>query len=120
MVFDHGRMMRARFASDRAGRGCRKATGLRGCRQRPTREGAFARLIGPGRDAMVEAMKTVSASKLSARVDRFLRWFFTASPDAVVAPPPAKPRSRTVARRKPSRLRPKHSGPVRVAVKAKQ
>jgi hypothetical protein len=69
---------------------------------------------------MVEAMKTVAASKLSQRVDRFLRWFFTVSPNAVVAAPPAKPRSRTVARRKPCRLRPHHSGPVRVAVKAKQ
>jgi hypothetical protein len=69
---------------------------------------------------MVEAMKTVAASRLSERVDRFLRWFFTASPEAVVAPAPTKPRSRTVARRKPTRLRPKHSGPVRVAVKEKR
>ena len=69
---------------------------------------------------MVEAMKTVAASKLSERVDRFLRWFVTVSPDAVVAPAPMKPRSRTVAHRKPTRLRPQHSGPVRVAAKAKQ
>jgi len=65
-------------------------------------------------------MKTVAASKLSERVDRFLRWFFTASPDAVVEPASMKPRSRTVAHCKPTRLRPKHSGPVRVAVKAKK
>jgi hypothetical protein len=68
-------------------------------------------------------MKTVDRPRLSERVDRFLRWFFTASPDAVVAPPPsvaAGPRSRTVAHRKPARPRPHHSGPVRVAVKAKQ
>jgi len=69
-------------------------------------------------------MKTVAASTLSERLDRFLRWFFTASPDAAVVAPvptkPAQPRSRTVAHRKPTRLRPQHSGPVRVAVKAKQ
>jgi len=69
-------------------------------------------------------MKTVAASTLSERLDRFLRWFFTASPDAAVVTPapiqPAKPRSRTVAHRKPTRLRPQHSGPVRVAAKAKQ
>ena len=68
-------------------------------------------------------MKTVDRPRLSERVDRFLRWFFTASPDVVVAPPPpaaARPRSRTVAHRKPARPRPHHSGPVRVAVKAKQ
>jgi hypothetical protein len=66
-------------------------------------------------------MKPVAASKFSERVDRFLRWFFTASPDVVIAPPrPQPPRSRTVAHRKPARLRPQHSGPVRVAVKAKR
>jgi len=56
---------------------------------------------------------------LSERVDRFLRWFFTASPDVVVTAP-TQPRSRTVAHRQPPRLRPQHSGPVRVASKAKQ
>ena len=92
-----------------------------GCRQRPTPRGAIARLIAPRVAAMVGAMKTVAASTLSERLDRFLRWFFTASPDAaVVTPAPTKPRSRTVAHRKPTRLRPKHSGPVRVAAKAKQ
>jgi hypothetical protein len=68
-------------------------------------------------------MKTVDRPRISERVDRFLRWFFTASPDVVVTPPPlaaAEPRSRTVAHRKPARPRPHHSGPVRVAVKAKQ
>jgi hypothetical protein len=68
-------------------------------------------------------MKTVDRPRLSERVDRFLRWFFTVSPDDVVAPPPrvlATPRSRTVAHRKPTRLRPHHSGPVRVVAKAKQ
>jgi len=67
-------------------------------------------------------MKTIDRPRLSERVDRFLRWFFTASPEDV-APAPlvsARPRSRTVAHRKPTRLRPHHSGPVRVAVKAKQ
>jgi len=72
---------------------------------------------------MVEAMKTIDRPRLSERVDRFLRWFFTASPDDVVAPPAPpviKARSRTVAHRKATRPRPHHSGPVRVAVKAKQ
>ena len=112
--------MRARMASDRAGRACRKATGVRACRQRPTPQGAFDRLIAPRLAVMVLVMKTVADSTLSERVDRFLRWFFTASPDAVVAPAPSQPRSRAVAHRKPTRLRPHHSGPVRVAVKAKK
>jgi hypothetical protein len=66
-------------------------------------------------------MKTVDRPRLSDRVDRFLRWFFTASPDDVAPPPPtpARPRGRTVAHRKPTRLRPHHSGPVRVAIKTK-
>ena len=62
-------------------------------------------------------MKSVDASRLSARVDRFLRWFFTASPDAVVAPVPTKLPSRAVARRKSPRVQPQPSGPVRAAVK---
>ena len=68
-------------------------------------------------------MNPVDRPRLIERVDRFLRWFFTASPDDVVVPPPriaASPRSRAVAHHKPTRLRPHHSGPVRVAVKAKQ
>ena len=68
-------------------------------------------------------MKSADGSPLSERVDRFLRWFFTASPEAVVEAPPkreAKVRSRTVARRKPTRLRPQHSGPVRLPVKAER
>ena len=65
-------------------------------------------------------MKSVDASRLSARVDRFLRWFFTASPDAFVAPAPTKLPSRAVARRKQPRLQPHPSGPVRVAAKAKK
>ena len=89
------------------------------CRLRPTSQGAVDRLLAPGLFAIVGAMKTVAASKLSERVDRFLRWFFTASPDVVV-PAPTQPRSRTVAHRQPPRLRPQHSGPVRVASKAKQ
>lgn len=70
-------------------------------------------------------MKSVDAPTFSERVDRFVRWFFTASPEAVIEPwqpTPAKPRSRTVAHRahrKPTRLRPRHSGPVHVAVKGK-
>ena len=67
-------------------------------------------------------MKQVAAPRLSERFDRFLRWFFTASPDDIVDPAPriaASPRSRAVAHHKPTRLRPHHSGPVRVAVKAK-
>jgi len=73
--------------------------------------------------AIVKAMKPVDRPRLSERLDRFLRWFFTASPDDVVAPAPrapTAPRSRIVARRKPTRPLPHHSGPVRVAVKAKQ
>jgi hypothetical protein len=72
---------------------------------------------------MVEGMKTIDRLPLSERVDRFLRWFFTASPEAIVVPPATTPvptRSRAVAHRKPTRLRPHHSGPVRVAAKAKQ
>ena len=68
-------------------------------------------------------MKSIDRPPLSQRVDRFLRWFFTASPHVGVEPPPVaidvKARSRTVAQRKPTRLRAQHSGPVRVAVKAK-
>jgi hypothetical protein len=67
-------------------------------------------------------MKSADASRFSARVDRFLRWFLNATPDVVVEPAPAspaKPKSKTVARRKPSRLRRKHSGPVPVAGKGK-
>lgn len=68
-------------------------------------------------------MKSADAPRFSDRVDRFLRWFLNAAPDAVAVKPrpagPAKPEKRTVARRKPIRLRPLHSGPVRVAVKGK-
>jgi hypothetical protein len=80
-------------------------------------------LIARSSAAIVNAMKSVDRPRLSERIDRFLRWFFTASPDDVVAPAPrvpTAPRSRTVARRKPTRPLPHHSGPVRVAVKAKQ
>jgi len=73
--------------------------------------------------AIVESMSMVDRPRLSERVDRFLRWFFTASPDEVVPPAPRippQPRRRTVAHRKPTRVRPHHCGPVRVAVKAKQ
>ena len=65
-------------------------------------------------------MKSVDASRLSARVDRFLRWFFTTSPDAFVAPAPTKLPSRAVARRKGPRLQLQPSGPVRAPVKAKK
>ncbi|MEO8310352.1 MAG: hypothetical protein ABI520_04185 [Caldimonas sp.] len=68
-------------------------------------------------------MKMADAPSLTERVDRFLRWFFTASPDADAVPLPplrTQPRSRTVANRVPTRLRPQHSGPVRVAAKGKQ
>ena len=68
-------------------------------------------------------MKPVAGPRFSARIDRFLRWFFTASPDDVVLPPPpsaARPRSRIVAHRKPARVHAQHAGPVRVAVKAKR
>ena len=69
-------------------------------------------------------MKPVDRPPFAERVDRFLRWFFTATPDVVEVPPPpqqpAPPRSRAVAHRQQTRLRPQHSGPVRVAVKAKQ
>jgi len=71
---------------------------------------------------MVKPMKSADRPRLSERVDRFLRWFFTASPDDVVAPAPrvlATPRSRTVAHRKPNRVRAHHAGPVRVGSKAK-
>jgi hypothetical protein len=70
---------------------------------------------------MVDAMKTADAPSLSDRVDHFLRWFFTATPEAVEPwqPSPAKPRRRTVAQRKPTRLRPQHSKPARLAAKGK-
>jgi hypothetical protein len=67
-------------------------------------------------------MKSADAPRFSDRVDRFLRWFLNAAPDAVVASPPprpAKPKKRTVARRKPTGLRPKHAGPARAASKGK-
>ena len=66
-------------------------------------------------------MKTAGVLKFSERVDRFLRWFVTVTPDEVAPrpPTPVKPKSRTVARRKPTHLRPHHSGPVRVAAKGK-
>lgn len=67
-------------------------------------------------------MKKAEAPSLSDRVDRFLRWFLNTTPDVVVEArqaAPAKPRSRAVARSKPIGLRPKHSGPVRVAGKGK-
>jgi hypothetical protein len=67
-------------------------------------------------------MKALDAHKLSDRLDRFFRWFFTASPTHVVEPrrlDAAPPRSRTVSQRESPPLRARHSGPVRVAVKAK-
>ncbi len=72
---------------------------------------------------MVQPMDKSDAPRFSERVDRFLRWFFTVTPDAEVAPlprGPTQPRSRIVAHRTPTRLRPQHSGPVRVAVKGKR
>jgi len=68
---------------------------------------------------MVEPMKSVAASKFSARVDHFLRWFFSASPDFVL-PAPMKLPSRPIARRKRPHVQPPPSGPARVAVKAKK
>ena len=75
-----------------------------------------------GRGDIVQPMKTVDRPLFSERVDRFLRWFFTASPDVDVVLPsvPTSPRSRTVSHHKPARVRPQHGGPVRVAVKAKR
>ncbi|MEO5844301.1 MAG: hypothetical protein ABIQ33_05620 [Caldimonas sp.] len=67
-------------------------------------------------------MKTADVPDLSERVARFLRWFFTAAPDADIAPQPfsaSQARSRIVAHRTPTRLRPQHSGPVRVSAKGK-
>jgi hypothetical protein len=66
-------------------------------------------------------MKSADCSTFSERVDRFIRWFFTVSPEAVELPPrpPARPRSRVVSHRKPTSLRARHSGPVRVAAKGK-
>jgi len=67
-------------------------------------------------------MKTADDPSFFARVERFLRWFLNVTPDVVVEPRPAGPakaRSRTVARRKRTRLRAKHSGPVRAADKGK-
>jgi hypothetical protein len=67
-------------------------------------------------------MKATDSTPPSDRLDRFLRWFFTASPTDPVEPSPpavAAPRSRTVSQREPARLRPRHAGPVRVAVKGK-
>jgi hypothetical protein len=57
------------------------------------------------------------------RLGRFLRWFFNASPDAIVEPPlprSATLRRPTVSHRQQPRPLARHSGPVRVAVKGKQ
>lgn len=63
-------------------------------------------------------MNTNDAPTLADRVDRFVRWFFTASPEVVTDPVPARaaaPRSRTVSARLAPRMQAKHGGPVRVA-----
>ncbi len=71
---------------------------------------------------MVQPMDNSDAPRFSERVDRFLRWFFTVTPDAdePLSRGPTQPRTRIVAHRTPTRLRPQHSGPVRVVVKGKQ
>ena len=60
--------------------------------------------------------------KFAMRFDRFVRWFFTASPtDALELPLPAdRPIARRAeSRRPPAKLRAHHAGPVRVRVEAK-
>jgi hypothetical protein len=59
------------------------------------------------------------APAFSARFGRFVRWFFTASPEADLPPlPVAAPRSRTVSHCPPAQTRARHAGPVRVGAKA--
>ena len=73
--------------------------------------------------AKVALMKEAPASSLAKRLGRFVRWFFSASPDAVVeSRPPASPRAhnRAVSRRERPPLVARHSGPVRVALKGKR
>jgi len=75
------------------------------------------------RIANVASMKEAPASTFGTRLGRFVRWFFSASPDAVIesrplAPP--RPHSRAVSHRERPRLMARHSGPVRVAVKGKR
>ena len=68
-------------------------------------------------------MQTADAPTLTERVDRFLRWFFAVTPEALIESRPSTHHAanrRTVARSKPAPLLPRHAGPVRVPVKAEQ
>lgn len=63
-----------------------------------------------------------SESAFALKLGRFLRWFFNASPDAVVEPALpgfSSPRAPTVSHRLPPRVLARHTGPVRVPVKGK-
>jgi len=77
--------------------------------------GAIARLTAHGAARTFSPMDPTPATTLSRRLRRFVRWFFTVSPDAVLDPPPA-PTTVAKARRSDSpRLRAQNSGRVHVA-----
>jgi|tagenome__1003787_1003787.scaffolds.fasta_scaffold19368036_1 hypothetical protein len=83
------------------------------CRQRPTRRGAIARLTPCEPTLSVSVMQPKAAATLATRLRRFVRWFFTAWPEAIADPRPlrrvCKPR-----RQDAPRLRAQHSGRVHV------
>jgi hypothetical protein len=65
-------------------------------------------------------MNAADAPTFAERFDRFIRWFFTASPEAGLAPlRPASASSRTVSQHRPAHVRPRHGGPVRIVTKGK-
>jgi hypothetical protein len=75
------------------------------------------------RAAKLASMKEAPASTFEKRLGRFVRWFFSASPEAVIESRPLaspRPHSRAVRHRERPPLVARHSGPVRVAVKAKR
>lgn len=65
-------------------------------------------------------MEAAEEPTLGERLSLFVRWFVTASPDAVIERrPPVAPRIPALARRGAPQVRPRHAGPVRVVVRAK-
>ena len=73
------------------------------------------------RGGAIVALMNADTTSFANRFDRFVRWFFTASPTAVEPPRPPVPKvaRRAESRRPAVRLRAHHAGPVRVAAKAK-